>query len=362
MPNMQIWGFHRLADIADERVVDNIEAVRDAVVEYLNRRQQDNQAVIESFAERTTQVQAKFKMPGQMRLQPSTELGRAIAQRYEEAEYTVAWPIQKAMLALGQTYEQRQKMTIGEFAGLMEAVGDADLQWLRDHVLAALFYSGSGWFHDDPDDPAGELTIVGLANNDSQQYFKAGASGYIATDNHYVAQAGDLVTASDPIPEDYEDLIEHPQNTGGVVVVGSALDRAKYTGLGQFYQAPDPNLSVGSGVTQFVGNEPGGQPLGEFIGYHMSGAYVYLWRGMPQNYYVMFTADGPKPLRQREHPETSLQGFGPEADREDFPYFETQYARRAGFGGWNRVGALVRQFNKADATYAIPANYNSPMP
>lgn len=290
-----------------------------------------------------------------------TELGRPTPQRYAEAEYTVAWPIQKAGLALGQTYEQRVKMDIAQFAGIVDAVGDADLTWLQQHALAALFYNGSGWFHDDPDDPAGELTILGLANGDSQQYFKAGASGFLATDTHYNAQTTDLLTASDPITTDRDDLMEHPQNTGDVILIGSASDRAKYTALASFYQAPNPNLTVGSGVTQFTGSAATAS-LGQFIGYHLSDVYIYLWRGMPANYYVMFPTGGTKPLRQREHPEATLRGFGPEADREDYPYFETDYVRRAGFGGWNRVGAVVRNFNSAAGpTYNIPTNYGSPL-
>ena len=128
MPNTLPWGFHRLIDIADQRVTDNIERVRDAVVEYIRVRNAENQAVIDTFAERTNAVQAKFRMPGQMRMQPGTELGRALPERYAETEYTTAWPIQKGQLALGQTYEQRVKMNIERFAGLMDAVGDADLQ------------------------------------------------------------------------------------------------------------------------------------------------------------------------------------------------------------------------------------------
>lgn len=304
-------------------------------------------------------MQSKFKTPGTMRLQPLTELGRPLPERYAEAEYTVAWPIQKAGLALGQTYEQRVKMDINRFAGLVDAVGDADLQWMRDHTLAALFYNGTGWFHDDPDDPAGELTIFGLANGDTQPYFKTGASGYMATDNHYLAQAGDLVSASDPIPAIKDDLVEHPQNTGDVIIIGSADDRVKYTSLASFYQAADPNLQVGANVTQFVGS-PAPSPLGEFIGYHLSGAHIYLWRGMPAGYMLGMTNAGVKPLRQREHPEAALRGFGAEADREDYPYFETDYVRRAGFGGWNRVGCVVQRFGSA--TYAVPAGYGSPMP
>lgn len=356
------YGFHRLQDIADQKVTDNITRVRDAVNEYIAFRAQENNAVLSTFCEVTTEVQAKFKLPGAMRLQPMTELGRPLPVRYVETEYTVAWPVQKAALALGQSYEQRAKMDIRGFAGLFQAIGDADLQWLRDHALAAVFYSGAGWFHDDSDDPAGELTIKGLANGDTQQYFKTGASGFFATDNHYLAQTQDLVTAFDPVPGIIEELREHSVNTGKVKIIGSAVDKAKWTALASMYKESNPNIRVGSGTSEFVGSAPA-QALGEFVGYHLFDAYVFVWRGMPTNYMVAFTnGDGPKPIRQREHPEATLRGFKPETDREDYPYLETPYVRRAGFGGWNRVGAVAQQVNGGDATFDIPANMGSPMP
>lgn len=359
MANALAWGFHRLRDIADQRVTDNIARVRTAVDEYIAFQTGENNGVVDQFSEQTTEVQAKFKLPGDMRLQPLTELGRPRPERYAEQEYSMAWPIQKAGLALGETYEQRIKMSIRQFAGIMQAVGLADLQWMRNHALAALFYNGAGWLHDDPDDPAGDLTIRGLANGDAQLYATTGGSTYLATDNHYAAQAADLLTASDPIPSIVDDLKEHPINSGEVVIIGSMLDKAKYTALASFYQERNPNLTVGSGVTQFTGTAPG-SGLGEFLGYHLYDAYIYLWRGMPQGYMVGFMTGGPKPLRRREHAEPQLQGFKPEDNREDYPFYETPYVRRAGFGGWNRVGAFVQRFN--NGAYAIPTNYTSPMP
>jgi hypothetical protein len=62
----------------------------------------------------------------------------------------------------------------------------------------------------------------------------------------------------------------------------------------------------------------------------------------------------------RQHPEAQLQGFSQVATREDYPFWEAQYVRWAGFGSWNRVGAAVMRIG--NASYAIPSNYSSPMP
>lgn len=331
-------------------------AVRDAVNEFMAAQTQLTQEVFGLFVQTTTDAQSRYKMPSTvMELQPGTELSRALSQRYAELEYSVGFPIQKGQLALGETYEQRVKMTIGQFAGLMQAVGVADTRWMRRHALAALFYNGAGWVFEDPD--YGDITVKGLANGDSQVYAKEDID-LGATDNHYLAQAGDLVSASDPIPGIIDELTEHPQNTGDVVILGSRADRAKYAALDAFHPERDPNLSTALGAVEFQGGAPAGIP-GEFIGYHDSNAYIYLWRGIPQNYMIGITTGGDKVLRQREHPEAPLRGFKADAEREDFPYLETQYARRAGFGAFDRVGAVVQQVN--GGVYAIPNGYQSPL-
>ena len=358
MPNRLPWGFHRLEDVADQSVTDpnQAPAVRDAINEFLQAQTQLTREVFGLFVDVTTDAQSRYKMPSTiMELQPGTELGRALPQRYAELEYSVGFPIQKGQLALGETYEQRVKMSIRQFAGLMQAVGVADTRWMRRHALAALFYNGAGWVFEDPD--FGDLTIKGLANGDSQVYAKEDID-LGATDNHYLAQAGDLVSASDPIPGIIDELVEHPQNQGDVVILGSKQDRAKYAALNAFHPEPDPNLTVAAGAVEFQGNAPGGIP-GQFLGYHDSGAYIYLWRGIPQNYMIGITTGGDKVLRQREHPEAPLRGFKADAEREDFPYLETQYSRRAGFGAFDRVGAVVQRFG--NAAYAIPAGYESPL-
>jgi hypothetical protein len=120
----------------------------------------------------------------------------------------------------------------------------------------------------------------------------------------------------------------------------------------------DPNLRLGSGSTELVGPEPVGFP-GEIFGY-IEGCWVSEWKSMPDDYLLGITTEGDRPLSMREDEEASLQGFNFVAERNDHPFYERQYLRRAGFGGWNRVGAIVYRTN--NATYAIPTNYGSPMP
>jgi len=64
----------------------------------------------------------------------------------------------------------------------------------------------------------------------------------------------------------------------------------------------------------------------------------------------------------RQHPEPELQGFSRQADRNDYPWYEQQWARRAGFGAYNRVGALAYFVAAGDTTYDVPTGYSNPMP
>jgi len=61
----------------------------------------------------------------------------------------------------------------------------------------------------------------------------------------------------------------------------------------------------------------------------------------------------------REEPEAELQGFQQVARRDDHPFYESQWLRIAGFGGYNRVGAVVRRIG--NGSYAVPTNYGCPM-
>ena len=75
---------------------------------------------------------------------------------------------------------------------------------------------------------------------------------------------------------------------------------------------------------------------------------------------VAITTGGERPLKMREEDVASLQGFRKVAERNDHPFYESQYLRIAGFGAFNLVGALI--YRIGSASYSIPAGYSVPMP
>jgi hypothetical protein len=71
------------------------------------------------------------------------------------------------------------------------------------------------------------------------------------------------------------------------------------------------------------------------------------------------TPGGDPPIGMREETEESLRGFRLADERPDYPFYETQWIRIAGFGAKNRVGAYVVRIG--NGTYAVPAGYEQPM-
>jgi hypothetical protein len=83
------------------------------------------------------------------------------------------------------------------------------------------------------------------------------------------------------------------------------------------------------------------------------------WRSLPSSYIVATTTTGETPLGMREDDEPELRGFRQVGARNDFPFAETQWMRRAGFGAWNRVGAVVMLIGTG--SYSVPSGYTCPL-
>jgi hypothetical protein len=117
-------------------------------------------------------------------------------------------------------------MTVQQVNDAVSDMLTADVNWMRDHILAGLFYNGAGWTSPDPE--YGDLTIQGLANGDTVTvYVKQG--GAPATDTHYYAQAAAIADATNPYDDLYAELSEHPENAGGDVITFIASDQVATT-------------------------------------------------------------------------------------------------------------------------------------
>ena len=232
------------------------------------------------------------------------------------------------------------------------------MRWMRDHIIAALVTSASWTFEDDE---FGSLTIENLADGGSETFQILSGADQMATDNHLVGWANAINDGADnALVGMYNDLVEHPENGGEVIALVATDLKASILDLDTFYEKSDPNVRLGANTAELVGDLGAAVP-GELLGYEAaSGAWVVEWKSLPNGYFIGVTTQGEKPLKMRQDPEPELQGFKRVAEREDHPFLESQWLRRAGFGAFNRVGGYVGLVG--NGTYSTPANYSAPLP
>lgn len=360
MANQVLYGFLEHQDIFAEKLAGrNIDIAAEAIQQSVDEHNRQINNILDLFVTRTTDFQRRFLITTASRLQPLDDNGRARPIRVR-GHYDVAFPIQSAGAAWGENYVARQKMTVGDANRITAAMLVADKRWVRDHVLAALL-SGSSWTFEDEEN--GSLTIEPLADGGPERYQIIVGADDMATDNHILAQANAIDDgADDPFPTIESELMEHPENGGQVVALISSSLRSAVEDLTDFVPISDPNIRVGSGSDELVGTLGVALPDGDksLFGYHRSGVWLAEWKGFPSGYLAALTTEGVRPLAMREDVEDVLQGFKQVAERSDHPFDESQWLRRAGFGAWNRVGALVMRIG--NGSYAVPSGYTSPMP
>lgn len=355
MPNSILYGFMNLKDAFSQRVEDVgiqvVNAAIDATVAEHNRQLSEIMAI---FVDSTQRYSVRYKTPGAASLQPVDENGRARPVK-TAGYYDLAFPLQMGGIAWGQTYLASKKMTVEDANNTMATIITADKRWLRDRIMAALF-TNVNWTFADPEH--GDLTVKPLANGDTDTYLIQAGTDAGATDTHFLAQAAAIADVSDPFPTIYTELTEHPENSGDVVVFVPTANKAAVEALSGFYPTTDPNLTVGSAATVVNGTLNTPMP-GRVFGYHEAGLWLAEWKALPTGYLVATMTGGDRAIAMREEPEAVLRGFNRVAERNDYPFFESQYLRIAGFGAQNRVGAVIQRVG--NGAYAIPTNYTAPI-
>jgi hypothetical protein len=356
MPNQVNYGFVDLTDVWGERVTTvGLDLVNRAIQETVAEHNRQVDALTSLFLRRITDFQLRYRTASVARLQGLDEFGRARPIR-QAGHYDVAFPLQFAGIAWGADFVAKTKMTVAEANEYTTTLINADLRWVRDHILAALF-ANVAWPWADPEH--GALIVQGLANGDAVRYQILTGADSAATDTHYLAQAAAIADASNPYPVAHDEILEHPENSGDIVHLIPTNLLAATEALTLFFPIADPRIRRGANTDELIATLGVTVP-GEVVGYVEDGGWICHWRSMPSNYIVSVATGGDRALAMREDPEPELRGFRLAAEREDHPFWEAQYIRRAGFGGWNRVGATVTRIG--NAAYAIPTNYTNPMP
>lgn len=359
MANDPLVGFLDLESVFDRRVDDvGVPEVEEAIQQSLDEHNRQLNALMSLFVTPTSEYKVSFKMTTATRNQPLDQDGRARPIQVQ-GKYEVAFPIQGSGQAWGANFLARRKMTVGDANDITAALLEGDTRWMRDHILAAIYANASWTFNDDEWEGHGNLTVKGPANGDTDEYLVTIGSDVGTTDDHFIAQVNAIDDANDPFETDYEELMEHPENGGQVVSLIPTNLKTSVRALADYYPLADPNVQTGANTDVLTGTLGVATP-GTLFGYHDSGVFLVEWPSLPSNYIVTLCTEGERALGMRQFEEEDLRGFIKAAETIDYPFYESQYVRYAGFGAWNRVAVVVRRIG--NAAYAVPTNYGSPMP
>lgn len=352
------YGFETLQTVMKERVTTVgaqvvYDAIRDATAIY-------NQAINDlmgSVVERVTWPMRRVKLPSGGTLQPLDDKGNPLVTR-EEGYYDVALPIQGAGDAWGTNRVSQALITVEDAARNVQAIQRRDADWLRRHILAAWFDNAS-WTFTDPE--LGSLTIQPLAiTSDAVTYVKT--DGTVATDQHFLAQAGAISDAANPFETMVDELKEHPSNmvsdAAPVIVYYPSGLHSAIKALADF--VPASNGLVIPGVATDRAGAMNFGTLGDLSG-TIAGLPIVLrrWDFLPANYMLAHASAAGPFIGMREYPAPQLQGLFPEDFNVDGNWRESRWIRYAGFGVINRVAALVQRVG--NGAYAVPTGYDAPL-
>ncbi len=351
---MATFGFVGYEDLADERVVDgNIAVVNQAIAASVAEHNRQVDAALAELVTRTTDYTVRYKIGGSGTLQPLDGWGNPLPVK-DTGFYDVAFPLQGGGTAWGDNRVSRAMMTVAEADRYTLGALQRDANWMRRHILAALFDNTTWTF---ADEEKGNLTVQPLANGDSVTYLRT--NGTSATDTHFYAQAGAIADAANPFPTWKTELSEHPENMGPYVAYIPTNLRTSVMGLANFVDQPDPNVDPGIMAPQLRGRLDRG--FGDEVLGYVDGVWVVEWSFLPDNYGIVVARGAEqKPVGMREYEAASLRGLFTENFSPDGNLNEYRFIRYAGFGAYNRVGALA--FRIGNGVYAIPTGYTQPLP
>lgn len=346
-----LFGFVALKDVVGERVgTQGVETLNNAIDVSLQQHTAELDAMFRIWCAKTTKYTERHKSIVHEELQMVDEFGRALPTKGTIYQ-TLAYPLFRGATALGLTYEARQKITVQELNDLIAGKTEADARTMKRWLLSALFDNVGYTF---TDEAHGDLVIKGgLANSDADLYLPYSGGDEGATDEHYLFQAAAIDDTHNPFPTIREELMEHPENGGEVIAFIPPGLNATVTGLADFIPVGDPHLRQGANATTIVGG-PGVDHPGKLLG-RTNEVWVAEWRSTPANYIEATTTGGEPALAFREDETESLRGFKRVAERDDHPYYESQYLRKGGFAGRNRINGVVMKMGAG--SYIIPSGY-----
>jgi hypothetical protein len=361
--NVTAYGFVELKDLFSQTVQQiNVQTIQTAVEQSLEIHSRQVTELLGSMVQPTTDFSRRYQLPSGGSLQPLDEKGNPIEVQ-PSGFYDVAFPIQGGGTAWGTDRISNAMMTVADANRYTVDALDRDVDWMRRHILAALF-TNTTWTY--ADKQYGNLTIQPLANNDSVVFLRK--NGTIATDNHFLAQAAAISDAANPFGAIYAELDEHPSNSGPYVAYVPTNLVASIQLLTALDEPPDVSIAYADTAqtlaeVQYIHDETsyGGAMVGfgdRVVG-KANGVWIIEWGALPDNYIIAHARGANDVLGMRQYPAASIQGLFPEFFSPDGNLKSFRSIRFAGFGALNRVGACIQRIG--NGSYAIPTGFTAPL-
>ena len=337
-------------------------AIFDAVTEVLAQHTADLNAAMAFLVEGPTEDhKRRYMLPGGGRLQRVAENGKPVAVK-ATGSWDVAFPLEEFAAGWQSSRVAFAYLTMADLDRHLKTIQQQNVNTMRFEMLKALLNNGDDTFIDPV---RGSLTIkaLGTGATDGVLYPPILGSETEQTLDRY-AESGYAASAisdtNDPFPTIVNALeASFGTPTGGsrIVVFINSAQTAKVTALTAFVPVTNIHIQPGATISQVL-SLPAGLP-GRVLGVHEdSGAIVVEWRWMPANYMLGLHLDAPAPLMMRVDPGyTGLpRGLTLVSQSDEFPFSESIYSHRFGFGCGNRLNGYVMELGTG-GSYTIPTAY-----
>jgi hypothetical protein len=358
MANSLLYGFMQLKDLAATRA---IEVDRDLLISSIEMTVEEHNRevnrILNLFSEETDIPQLQFNGSAITRNQPLDENGRPRPIK-PVAPYTVGFPIWTSGNAWGANRITNAKLTVQKLNDIIGQILYGDFAWLRDQLLGTLF-DNVGYSVTDP--IVGNVAVKGLANSDTVTYGDQHERRGLAGDRYALPRASQRADDGHTTPSRRSTLSwsSTRRTATDVVAFINSAESAAVQGITGFVGINDPNIRPANTSAVLIGTLDAAVPARATLLGRLNNVWVYQWNAIPATYIVAMSIGGTPPLKRRVDPEPELQGFKAIERIDTFPFFQDNWQRRMGFGGWNRVGAVVMR--TGNGSYAVPTNYTVPM-
>jgi len=334
--------------------------IYEAAARFVAERNAELDAAYAVFVQGETEdYKLRYKLPGGGYLQRRGRAGRPGAVK-ATGQWDVAFPLEDFADAIAIDDVTMAYMTVGELDRHLQTVVARNINTVRFEMIKALVNNTADTF---VDELWGSLTIQPLCNTDGTLYPPVLGSNTEADDEHYIISgytSANISDANNPFPTLRAELEEHfgaPTGGANVAVFINQGQTTKCRALSNFVELPATAIQVGANTAVPQAVPPELMRFGQVLGW-CDGCWVIEWRWITAEFALAIHLDAEKPLMKRVDPADTGLGRGLQlVTREtEFPFEESFWRHRFGYGCANRLNGVVMEFDTVG--YTIPTGYS----